>query len=50
MFRQTDLAGSLQYMADEERAAAGPRAARPGSRPRATPFTAATSPRRSSRL
>ena len=48
VFRQTDLAASLQYMADEEKAAPRRAAARPGSKRRATPSTAATSPGRSS--
>ena len=46
-FVQTDLAGTLQYMIDEERAASQ---ARPAGRPRrrrAPPSIAATSPRRS---
>ena len=50
VFRQTDLGASLQYMADEERRrrAAKGAAARPGSKRRATPSIAATSPARSS--
>ena len=53
VFRQTDLAASLQYMADEERAAApapNGAAARPVSKRRATRSIAATSPARSSPL
>ena len=50
VFRQTDLAASLQYMADEERAAASAQAARRVSKRPATPSIAATSPARSSPL
>ena len=48
VFRQTDLGASLQYMADEEKAGRVAAAARPGSKRRATPSIAATSPGRSS--
>ena len=52
IFRQTDLAASLQYMADEEQAASPSMAgaARPACRRRTTRSTAATSPKRSSPL
>ena len=42
-FLQTDLAGTLQYMADEERAAAGARPRGRPAKPRAPPSIAATS-------
>lgn len=49
IFRQTDLAGSLQYRPTRSgRRRVG--AARPGLMPRMTPSTAATSPKRSSPL
>ena len=49
VFRQSDLAASLQYMADEEKAASGA-GATPDSTRRATPFIGATSRGRSSAL
>ena len=48
VFVQKDLAATMQYMADEESAAAGKRGRKPGFRPRATRSTRATSPARSS--
>ena len=46
-FVQSDLAGTLQYMIDQERAAPQARPAGRASPPRAPPSIAATSPRRS---
>ena len=46
-FVQSDLAGTLQYMIDQERAAAASAGGWPASPPRAPPSIAATSPRRS---